>query len=132
MKIPPTSQLARIIQARAAKRINSTNPQPTKPTPEASTSSPTITQIPLLIRGLEPPERHCVATEDPVFDTPQAAQILGLKVDRLTKWRQRGQGPEYLKYESNRSVRYELSSLVQFKAAHRVRPSRQPHPGRRS
>ncbi|MGA8041178.1 MAG: helix-turn-helix domain-containing protein [Terracidiphilus sp.] len=129
MNIPPNSQLARILQARAAKLASLANPQPTPP---ASTPpSKKIAEIPARLRELEPAEPLLVPIDDPVFNTPDAAEILGVNADRLMKWRKRGQGPAYLQYEQNGPVRYELSALIEFKAAHRVRPVRQPHPGRR-
>lgn len=132
MKLPPSSQLARVLQAHAANSTNPAQPQPTQPS--TATDTPTSTQvaeIPSRIRELEPAAPPLVAIDDPVFNTPDAAQILGVTADRLIKWRQRRQGPEYLQYEHRGPVRYELSALIAFKAAHRVRPSRQPHPGRR-
>jgi len=78
------------------------------------------------LAAVEPVE---LVIDDPVFNTEDAAKILGMKGHRLEKWRQRGMGPEYLQYDQD-GIRYELSSLVAFKASRRVRPSRQPHPGR--
>jgi hypothetical protein len=131
MNIPQNSPLTRILKARAANRTNQPKPQPPQPASEAAVPSPKVAEIPLRLRELEPQEPPRVTADDPVFNTRDAAQILGLSTDRLMKWRQRGQGPGFLQYESDGPVRYELSSLIQFKAAHRVRPSRQPHPGRR-
>ena len=132
MKIPLSSQLARIQQASTANRSNPAKPQPTQPS--TATDAPTpkqVAEISSRIRELEPAVPPLIAADDPVFNTPDAAQILGVRADRLIKWRQRRQGPEYLQYEHRGPVRYELSALIAFKAAHRVRPSRQPHPGRR-
>ncbi len=132
MNIPPNSQLARILQARKARLNNSSNPQPNQP-PSAATipQSKKIAEIPSRMRELEPEAPPLVAVDDPVFTTTDAAQILGIAAERLMKWRQRDQGPDYVQYENDGPVRYELSALIEFKAAHRVRPSRQPHPGRR-
>jgi hypothetical protein len=57
--------------------------------------------------------------------------VLGVKPDRLEKWRQRDRGPDYLQYEESGFVRYELSALNEFKARHRIRPSRNPRRQRR-
>ena len=78
------------------------------------------------LAAVEPVEQ---VIDDPVLNTEDAATILGLRPARLEKWRQRGMGPEYLQYDQD-GIRYELSSLVAFKASRRARPSRQPHPGR--
>ena len=132
MSIPPNSQLARILQARAAKLNSPTHPQPNKPAAAANIpTSNKIAEIPSRMRELEPEAPPLVAIDDPVFTTADAARILGITAQRLMKWRQRDQGPDYLQYEKGGPVRYELSALIEFKAAHRVRPSRQPHPGRR-
>ena len=129
MPIPPSSRLAKILNARNLNRTKPKQPQPPQDAPTAGKPAPKIAEIPSRVRELEPAEASPV--DDPVFNTSHAAQILGLSTDRLMKWRQRGQGPAYLQYKQNGSVRYELSALIEFKAAHRVRPSRQPHPGRR-
>jgi len=63
--------------------------------------------------------------------TRDAAAFLGVPADRLMKWRQRGQGPDYLVYEDG-AIRYEFSALIVYKASRRVRPTRQPRPRRRS
>lgn len=131
MNIPPNSPLAKILKTRAANRINPAKPQGPQSASEANSPSPKITQIPLRLRELEPREPPLVVVDDPVFRTVDAAVILDVTPDRLEKWRQRGQGPRYLQYEEDGPVRYELSELIAFKAAHRVRPSRQPRAGRR-
>ena len=130
MNIPPNSQLARILKARAANHANTTKQQ-SAPTPKIpSPPSLQIAEIPYRLKRLEPTEPAKVINEDPVLDTLDAAAYLGLLPSRLEKWRQRDEGPIYLRYEDD-SVRYELSELVVFRTAHRVRPTRQPHPGRR-
>jgi hypothetical protein len=82
--------------------------------------------------SLEPAAPEKFFNDDPVFNTTDAAVILGVTADRMVKWRYRKQGPAYLRYEVNGHVRYELSELIRFKAAHRVRPARQARIGRRS
>lgn len=131
MQIPPSYPLARILKARAANRALPPSPQSSQAAPTPATLAPNVTAIPARLRELEPAEPLLLLIDDPVFNTPDAALILGVTADRLIKWRQRRQGPAYLQYENNGPVRYELSALIEFKAAYRVRPSRQPHPGRR-
>jgi len=128
MPIPPSSHSAKILTSKNRSRTNPFKPQPAA---DAGASTPKIPNIPERLRRLEPATPIEVRNDDPVFDTQDAAQILGLKEDRLIKWRARGQGPEFLRYEESGHVRYELSALIAFKAASRVRPSRQPNPGRR-
>jgi hypothetical protein len=93
--------------------------------------APEITSVPSRLMRLEPDEPDALINDDPVVDTVDAATILGVAPDRLIKWRQRNQGPDYLQYEQNGHVRYEFSALTAFKAAHRIRASRQPRPGKR-
>lgn len=131
MQLPPSSQLARILKARADNRTNPPKPQSSPAAPDTTTPGQDVTTVPSRFRDLEPAEPPLAVIDDPVFNTPDAALILGVTADRLMKWRQRRQGPAYLQYEPNGPVRYELSALIEFKAAHRVRPSRRPHPGRR-
>lgn len=99
-----------------------TKPSVSQPRPHAVTQQP---------RKLQASDPLVYVNDDPVFNTRDAARILGLTVDRMEKWRQRGQGPDYLRYDGN-IIGYELSALIQYKAAHRVRPSRQHRPTMRS
>jgi hypothetical protein len=131
MNIPPTSQLARILKARAANPTNPPVPQPLQPAPKATVPGPNVTEIPYRLKRLEPTEPPAIINEDPVFDTLDAAAYLGVLPSRLQKWRQRDQGPDYLRYPGN-DIRYELSSLAIYRVARRVRPSSQPNPGRRA
>lgn len=131
MNVPPNSQLAKILQARAASRLNADKPHTSKPVPGVNAPTPKPPEIPERPMQLEPDEPPVFINPDPVFNTPDAATILGVEPSRLEKWRQRGQGPDYLQYEKHGSVRYELSALIAFKAAHRIRASRQPRGGRR-
>ena len=78
MNIPPNSQLARILQARAAKVNNPANPQPNKPAAAANIpTSKKIAEIPSRMRELEPEAPSVVAIDDLVFITADAAQVLG-------------------------------------------------------
>jgi hypothetical protein len=122
---------ARVDQlANEAKAKKARKPQPTKPEVEPVAPSSRVAEIPNRLRRLEPAKPIEVAEDDPVFDTHDAAIILGVLQSRLEKWRKRDQGPDYLWYDDD-FPRYELSALIQFKAAHRIRPSRQAHPGKR-
>lgn len=117
---------------------DNTNSPTNQPTPSAAqptripASLPTKTvKVPCLLKRLDPAEQLKYFNDDPVFKTPDAGAILGVTPDRLEKWRRRGQGPEYLRYDGG-DIFYELSALIAYKAAHRIHPSRQPKPGRRS
>ena len=106
-------------------------PNPPEPTPAKSRHVPKVTPIPYRLRKLEHIDPAEIINDDPVFKTPDAARILGVRSDRLEKWRQRGHGPDYQRYDDG-VIRYELSALVQYKASHRVRLSRQPRSDKRS
>ena len=106
-------------------------PTPPQPTPAEDRHVAKVTPVPYRLRKLEPIDAAEFINDDPVFETPDAARILGVRVERLEKWRQRGQGPDYQRYDDG-EIRYELSALVQYKATHRVRASRQPRSGKRS
>jgi predicted site-specific integrase-resolvase len=43
----------------------------------------------------------------------QAAGILNVSVETLKKWRRRGKGPRFVRYQDG-AVRYPLSALMQF------------------
>jgi hypothetical protein len=64
--------------------------------------------------------KYMVITSD-VFNRPlnerEAAQILGLNVKTLRRWRWAGKGPRFLKMGS--AVRYERADLEAYKAAAR-------------
>ena len=125
MTLPPRPRLFQIQTAVNANRSASSQSQqqPPRPNTDSTALPPKVTQIPKRLRSLEPAEPPLIAIEDPVFNTPDAATILGLKSDRLEKWRQRGMGPDFLRYPDG-YIRYEHSALNEFKARHRIRPSR--------
>lgn len=77
------------------------------------------TQIPEKYRVLEPLP-IIVYDDNPVFNEHGAAQIVGVSAELLKKWRQRRQGPDYIQYGRGGPIRYELSALKAFRAAHRV------------
>lgn len=62
---------------------------------------------------LQQPPALTVPPTDPLLTTKEAAVILKVSVDTLKKWRQRGRGPAFIKYESG-TVRYRLSVVLQF------------------
>ena len=100
----------------------------------ASGSPPTGSRLPENIMRLQPGHPFKLVNgvplfevKDPVFEVREAAAILGISKDLLDKWRDRGQGPEFIQYYGRGgAVRYRLSALEAFKATHTVRPSRQP------
>ena len=93
------------------------------PSKSSAAPAPTIEDIRSRLAKLGPAEPIEFYIDDPVFNTEDAARILGVKKSRMEKWRQRGQGPQYLRYDSD-GFFYDLSSLVAFKAERRVRPPR--------
>lgn len=71
---------------------------------------------------VEPADLEKFINDDPLVGTLGAAIILGLSVDVVKKWRQRGQGPRYYQYEDRGPVLYSLNALKEYKAAHLVIP----------
>ena len=131
MALPPRPRLNQIQRAVSANRSTFAQPQPSQPNSNSTAHPSKVTQIPERLRSLEPTDPPLIPIEDPVLNTGDAATILGVTPDRLEKWRQRGLGPDYLQYEDHGYVRYELSALNEFKARHRIRPSRGPRRERR-
>ena len=74
---------------------------------------------------LEPARPLSAFIDDPLFKTHNAAMILGVSVDCLKKWRQRGTGPTYIQYQTvpgeRAPIRYALSALTQFREDYKVR-----------
>ena len=87
--------------------------------------APHITQLPAEYPSVE---SRALSTFDdnPLFGICEAAEILAVGVDLLKKWRRRNQGPDYVQYGPGGPVRYELDSLMAFRARHRVRVSYKP------
>lgn len=88
---------------------NSSNRQSVKPAPLQSTSggsntAPNLSELPYRYQRTELFDPEEFIKDDPAFDTRHAAAILGVAADRLMKWRQRGQGPDYLAYEDAASA----------------------------
>jgi hypothetical protein len=69
---------------------------------------------------VEPADLEKFLNDDPMFGTRGAAIILGVSVDLMKKWRQRGQGPQYYQYEQGGPIVYSLNALMDYKAAHLV------------
>lgn len=131
MPQPPKLNLSQHLRSHNRETATAHHPEPARPYPPASgIRISDSADIQSRLRQLAETEPLELMIDDPVFNTEDAARILGLKASRLEKWRQRGQGPDYLFYDKD-GVRYELSALVKFKASRRVRPTRQPHPGKR-
>ena len=128
-------------------RLSSSQPVPIRPAatnaskqqtaqPGVSTSArpPKAWRLPENIMRLQPghpfkfvEDRRLFEVEDPVFEVREAAAILGISKDLLDKWRERGEGPEYIQYYGHGGpVRYRFSALEAFKVTHTVRPLRQP------
>lgn len=82
-------------------------PNGPKSRPEATPSEQPITLQPLPL--------------DLSLTTRQAAQYLNVSVETLKKWRQRGRGPSYVRYEGG-AIRYPLSALVQYLNERTVKP----------
>lgn len=71
---------------------------------------------------IEPTDLEKFVNDDPMFGTRGAAIILGVSVDLMKKWRQRGQGPQYYQYEQGGPIVYSLNALMDYKAANLVTP----------
>jgi hypothetical protein len=85
-----------------------------------ATSAPRRLILPTRYMDLEPPRPLSAINDDPVFNARAAASILGVSVECLTKWRQRGQGPDYIQYGEWGPVRYALSALMKYRAEHTI------------
>jgi hypothetical protein len=68
------------------------------------------------------PKPLSVYDDNPVFEQFSAARLVGVTADCLKKWRQRGQGPDYIQYGPNGPVRYELNALLEYRDRHTVKP----------
>jgi hypothetical protein len=58
--------------------------------------------------------------DDPLLNSAGAAKVLAVKPDTLKKWRQRGQGPDFIQYGPGGPVRYLHSALLKFIEEHTV------------
>jgi len=131
MQSPSSSQPAPI--RTAASNINHSEPPIARPAQGASGPALNPARLPAQIMRLQPGHPFKLVGGDPLFDVDnpvfevrEAAAILGLSKELLDKWRERGQGPEFIQYYGRGgSVRYRYSALEAFKAAHTVPPSRQ-------
>ena len=93
--------------------------------PSCSTPTSTPNRV-LLPRHLyvEPADLQKYLNDDPLFGTRGASILLGVSLDLVKKWRQRGQGPAYYQFEEGGPILYSLNSLNAYKAAHLVTPKR--------
>lgn len=75
---------------------------------------------------LHPPAAPPVAVTpvpiDPMLDSFQVADMLGISFDLVKKWRQRNTGPEFVRYPDG-AIRYRLSALLKFIEDNTVKPS---------
>ena len=124
MKVPTAPQLLQRRSPRIADNATRTRSDSTR-SDAATPDCPDFTEVRSELKLLEPLDPNQIVREDPSFRTWAAAEFLGMSAYCLEKWRQRDQGPDFLQYPDS-SVRYPLSSLIRFRAAHRVVPSRQP------
>jgi hypothetical protein len=65
------------------------------------------------------------ASPDPLYDTPTAAQYLGVIERTLERWRSKNKGPTYIKLGGTigAPVRYRQSALNQFLTMGEVNPA---------
>ena len=82
-------------------------------------------QIPGIYLRLEP-QPLSAFDDNPIFNEDGAARFLGISSERMKKWRQRNQGPDYLQYGRGGPVRYELNSLMAFRAVNEVKVGGRP------
>ena len=63
-----------------------------------------------------------VSTYDgsPIFSTRGASRFLGLHAEKLMKWRQPDQGPDYIQSGTGGPVRYKLDALVALREINKV------------
>lgn len=117
-------QTAESPQASLAVAANAV-PLDAKSTPLSEFPPPRRIQIPDVYLSIE--HRPVSAYDDnPVFNEDGAGMLLGVSAERMKKWRQRSQGPDYLQYGRGGPVRYERNALMEFRAIHRVQVSSKP------
>ena len=114
-------------QPAASSSDSAVPPTPTKPPPiKPLVQQPTVknearrTVLPLKHLRKESLLQLSDVIYEPVVAVGVAAVILGVSVDLMEKWRQRGVGPDYIKYQGG-PVRYAMSALNEYRAAHTVR-----------
>jgi hypothetical protein len=61
----------------------------------------------------ESPVSLTMPAVDYAIPTRRAAEMLGVSVETMKKWRQRGNGPAFSKYPDG-AVRYRISDVVKF------------------
>jgi len=94
--------------------------QPQQPVPAPRPTTARRIVVPKSMH-LEPPQPLSAINDDPVFAEDAAGTIIGVSAECMKKWRQRGQGPDYVQYGVGGPVRYALSALMAYRAAHTVR-----------
>jgi hypothetical protein len=108
--------------------------------PKEKVQVPTSTTTPANATPEEPQSRADIAPceqpmtlqplpVDPALTTKQAAPILNESFETLKKWRQKGVGPAYIRYESG-AIRYRLSALMQYLNERTVKPRSKPRRGK--
>jgi hypothetical protein len=97
-------------------------PPPPAPAADSQPAETRAAQSTVLADSKPPVESEPLSTIDsnPVLDSQGAAFVLGVSVDLLKKWRQRHQGPDYIKYGTNGPVRYEIKTLLHFRDQYRM------------
>jgi hypothetical protein len=122
----PRTKPAASAQTQTPGTRGSTHPNAqANPSRPAALAAPRRTHIPRVFLDLAP--RPILAYDDnPVFNEASAATFLGISAERMKKWRQRNQGPDYLQYGPGGPVRYELNALIAFRAAHEVKIGARP------
>jgi hypothetical protein len=124
-----SSSSPRLSRIKSAQKPEPSTQQEALPsTSVRAAAAPKRTEIPLQLARLERAQPLYLIDDDPVFEVMYAARILGISQDLLEKWRQRGQGPDYIQYGPGGPVRYALSALETYKAACTIRPIGRPHP----
>jgi hypothetical protein len=120
---PPSSQASprTTVQPLASRVIS----RP-KPAAQAKEHPPLVLengrQIQIPITYLTMESKPLSAFDDnPVLGVNGAAEVVGVSAECMRKWRQRDQGPDYIQYGLDGPVRYELSTLMAFRLAHRVK-----------
>ena len=76
--------------------------------------------IPESYTELEPRPPLSAINDDPVFNTRDAAEILGVSYEAMKKWRERDRGPDYIQYGFEGPIRYSWNVLLNFRERHTV------------
>lgn len=124
----PTSRVTSVAAKPEFKHMftESTPYSPMVPTPAqpGRASAPQRRVVPGRYLTLEQPPISAF-DDNPVFNEIAAATIVGVSAETLKKWRQRNMGPDYIQYGASGPVRYELNTLMAFRAAHTINAGRE-------